>query len=200
VQELPHQVLRIHVRPDSKESLTRTLSQELESCDFLLITGGVSVGDYDYTKEILEELGVTTIFWKVAQRPGKPVYFGLKGQTAVFGLPGNPVSALVCYYEYVRPALRKFSGARGLGLEESTAELVERYQKRPGFSHFVRASAYYHKGRLKVAPLKGQGSHIMRSFSESNCLMLASEGDVDLQPGSLVTVHWLPSTRRTMNV
>jgi len=88
---------------DSYQEIKRKISSSLKQSDVLIITGGVSVGDYDYIKEILAEIGVEKIFWRVSQRPGGPLYFGIHKNKLVFGLPGNPVSSLVCFYEYMRP-------------------------------------------------------------------------------------------------
>lgn len=190
--EIPCRTALFPICPDDPKILRKYLSIALKACDFILISGGVSVGDSDYTKSSLEGLGIETCFWKVAQKPGKPLYFGRRENRFVFGLPGNPVSALVCFYEYVRPALRRFLGQKELTLEESSAELAEPYSKRSGLSHFVRAFSFYEDRQLKVRPLEKQGSHILQTFAEANCFLIAPEESETMEKGSRVSVHWLP--------
>ena len=95
---------------DRKSDLKSKVKTLLRKSDMLLISGGVSVGKYDYVNEVLDELNVSKLFYKVSQKPGKPLYFGKKSNTAVFGLPGNPASAFTCFYLYVLPVLKKMSG------------------------------------------------------------------------------------------
>jgi molybdopterin molybdotransferase len=98
---------------DTRQDLLTKLSHAL-SADVIITTGGVSVGEYDYVKDVMEEMGIVTKFWKVAMRPGKPSTFGVMGDKVAFGLPGNPVSCMVCFEQFVRPALLKKMGHRHL--------------------------------------------------------------------------------------
>src|SRR3989338_3308020 len=91
---------------DRKRTLKAALSKSIQQSDIVILTGGVSVGDYDHVKELFRELGVKSIFWKVRQKPGKPIFFGKKGSVLVFGLPGNPAAVHACFYQYVYPAIR----------------------------------------------------------------------------------------------
>src|SRR3989338_8044626 len=95
---------------DRKESLKVALSDVIQQSNVVILTGGVSVGDYDHAKQVFKELGVKSIFWKVLQKPGKPVFFGKMGGVLVFGLPGNPAAVFTCFYEYVYPAVRLSMG------------------------------------------------------------------------------------------
>jgi len=102
---------------DDLNAITEGIEDELNRCDVLLITGGISVGDYDYVKQALEENGVEEVFYKVLQKPGKPLYFGRRDDQFVFALPGNPASSLTCFYIYVLPLLEKLSVGKGKGLQ-----------------------------------------------------------------------------------
>jgi molybdopterin molybdotransferase len=119
------------------EDIRALLAQAL-GADVVLSSGGVSVGDLDFVKGALAALGVEQLFWKVAQKPGKPLAFGRLGARLVFGLPGNPVSALVCFYLYVRPALRRLQGHRRLHLPVVEATLAGSVRKAVGLTEFVR--------------------------------------------------------------
>jgi len=110
----------------------------LDSSDIPITTGGVSVGEYDFIKDILSKQGVEEIFWGVSQRPGGPMFFGRRKNTLVFGLPGNPASSLVCYYEYVRLALRKMAGKEDIFLKEENAQLTVPIKKKTGKKHFLK--------------------------------------------------------------
>ncbi len=145
-------------------------------CDILIICGGVSVGKYDFVKKALELEGVKEIFWKINIKPGKPVFFGKKGKTLVFGLPGNPVSVYVTFEEYVKPALLKMMGKETGGVYvEGT--LTENLHNGPR-PHFVRVNCEKKQGRYFVTPLKGQGSHQIGSLAKSNALLKAEPGQI----------------------
>lgn len=139
--------------------------------DLFIISGGVSVGAYDFVKEVLRDEGVREIFWKVDIKPGKPLFFGEKNRTLVFGLPGNPVSAFVTFEEFVKPALFKMMGKN----HEREKEKIEGSLTKPFQNgsrlHFVRV--HYAKGKrgYAVTPLKGQGSHMIGSLAASNGIL-----------------------------
>ncbi len=136
--------------------------------DFLIISGGVSVGKYDFVKDALKKEGVREIFWKVNIKPGKPLYFGKKNNTLVFGLPGNPVSVFVTFEEYVKPALFQ---ARGVRFAPRLAAGVLTREFRNGERlHFVRVAYCPGKTRNRVVPLKGQGSHQVGTLAQSNAI------------------------------
>lgn len=177
---------------DNKTEIQSAVSSALESSDLLITTGGVSVGDYDYVKEVFSSLGVRQIFWGIAQRPGGPMFFGKKGETLVFGLPGNPASSLVCYYEYVRPAIRSMMGKKDIFLGEESAHLLNSVSKKAGKKHFLRGHVRTENGKRFVSTTGGQGSHMLKSFALSNCLIVLSEEDADKPEHSLVKIHNLP--------
>jgi molybdopterin molybdotransferase len=176
---------------DTVDALTRAVNNALASVDILLITGGVSVGRFDYVKEVAEQSGIREIFWRIRQKPGKPLFFGASGgrDKIVFGLPGNPASVLVCFYEYVRPALLQAAGARAVHLQRMQARLQQPVKKNTGLTHYL-------KGKLlsdgTVEILDRQGSHMMSSFAVANCLVVIPESTTELQRGAEVEVHLLP--------
>ncbi len=174
--------------PDLKEKMKRGLDWS----DVLIVTGGVSVGDYDYVKDALENLGAEGIFWRVAQRPGGPMFFGKCGDTLIFGLPGNPASSLVCFYEYVRPSLHKMMGKKYVFLTEIEATLLEEVKKKPGKTHFLRGYLQKEGNSFYVKSSGTQGSHILKSFALSNCLIVAPRDTTHLEVGSKVKVHIIP--------
>ncbi|MCA9809232.1 MAG: molybdopterin molybdotransferase MoeA [Candidatus Dadabacteria bacterium] len=178
--------------PDNKTEIQGALGSAIESSDILITTGGVSVGDYDYVKEVFTSLGVRQVFWGISQRPGGPMFFGKKGETLVFGLPGNPASSLVCYYEYVRPAIRSMMGKKDIFLGEESAHLLNSVSKKAGKKHFLRGYVRTERGKRFVSTAGGQGSHMLKSFALSNCLIVLSEEDTDKPEHSLVRIHNLP--------
>lgn len=138
--------------------------------DILLISGGVSVGKYDFVKEILKKEGVKEIFWKVDIKPGKPLFFGKKGRTPVFGLPGNPVSVFVTFEEFVKPIISKMMGKDHLQENIINGVLKKSFQNGSRL-HFVRVSCVKKKNSYTITPLKGQGSHMIGSLAASNGLL-----------------------------
>lgn len=196
LQELQMQATLSHPIPDIHKVLFAVTETALTDHDFILITGGVSVGSFDLVKEILKKLGVKTLFWQVAQKPGKPLYFGKYKSKFVFGLPGNPASSLVCFYEYVRPAILKWLGFKEIFLAEDKAHLSEPFQIKGDRAQFIRARAQKKEGRLLVQPLLGQESHRMAAFSMANCFMFVPKEMGSLGSGDEVTIHWLPQERR----
>lgn len=179
---------------DRREDLQWALAEGLQRADFLIVTGGVSVGDFDFVKEAAADAGVREVFWKVRQKPGKPVFFGKKEEgKCLFGLPGNPASALVCFYEYVRPALLRALGARKLFLPALRLPLAQGLKKKPGLRHFLKARADLGGAPPSLHILEGQGSHLMRSFAAANALAVLPEEGESWAAGDLVEAHLLPS-------
>lgn len=178
---------------DELSDIEEKLKSGLKWCDVLIVTGGVSVGDYDYIKDALENLGVEGIFWRIAQRPGGPMFFGKCGYTLIFGLPGNPASALLCFYEYGRPALHKMLGKKDVLLVEIEAMLLEEIRKKAdGKTHFLRGHLEKEGDSFYVKSSGTQGSHILKSFALSNCLIIVPGNVTHLTSGSRVKVHLLP--------
>jgi molybdopterin molybdotransferase len=172
---------------DKQEITTTTLKKALEQSDVVLLTGGISVGDYDFVLQASNECGVEKFFHKVKQRPGKPLYFGKKENKLVFGLPGNPSSVLTCFYQYVIPALEKLT-KRKIGLQKINVPLKRSFQKNTGLTHFLKG---YYDGKTIVA-LDAQESYRLSSFAKANCLIEITEETTSLKEGELVDVYLLP--------
>lgn len=174
---------------DDKESLAKAVHNAMMDTDVLLISGGISVGDYDFVNEVLNENNTRTLFYKVAQKPGKPLYFGKNNTTYVFGLPGNPASALTCFYEYVYPCLRKLHGRKELFLATQKLPVEQHITKKKGLANFLKASV----NNGIVLPLDGQESFKMRSFTDANAFIYLSLEEENIKAGDLVEVHLFPN-------
>jgi molybdopterin molybdotransferase len=170
---------------DNPASLAAAL-RAAEGCDVLVSTGGVSVGEKDLVKEALAGVGTRLDFWRVAMRPGKPITFGLRGRTVVFGLPGNPASALVTHELFVRPALRKLAGLTGTGRAVLPARLAAPFEKVPGLTYYVRAKARVDRGALVVEPLGTQISGNLSSILDFQALVILPKGVTRLRRGARV--------------
>ncbi len=178
-----HQI-DLYKAADNLDILTQILSDALEKSDLVLLTGGVSVGDYDFVLRAAECCGVAQVFHKIKQKPGKPLYFGMKSDKIVFGLPGNPGSVLTCFYQYVLVALSKYLN-QDLTLRTLEAPLSAPYQKNAGLTHFLKG---YYDGR-EVIQGGGQESFRLATFATSNCLIEIPENDQVCLAGHLVKVH-----------
>jgi molybdopterin molybdotransferase len=157
---------------DTVES-TRGAFLDAFASDMVLSTGGVSMGAFDLVRQTLAELGVDERFWKVAQKPGKPLAFGVRAGVPVFGLPGNPVSSLVCFYVYVRPALRAMQGLERLHLPVVTAATDTDIETAPGLTEFVRCTMEGTAGAYRARPAGSQSSGVLRSLSLGQGLIIA---------------------------
>jgi len=164
--------------PDDEAAIAAAVGRGVTGCDAVLTSGGVSVGDFDYVKAVLDRLGQMH-WWQVAVRPGKPLAFGTVGSTLVFGLPGNPVSSSVSFELFARPALRQMAGHRQLFRPEIPAVADEPLRRRPdGKLHLVRVVATTDEdGRVHVRSSGGQGSHLLRAMALANALALVPDGD-----------------------
>jgi len=187
LQQLHIGNLQILYATDKPEIVTDALKKALEQSDMVLLTGGISVGDYDFVLQAASECGVEKLFHKIKQRPGKPLYFGKRENKLVFGLPGNPSSVLTCFYQYVIPALEKIS-KRNIGLQIVKAPLTKAFQKNTGLTHFLKG---FHNGKT-VASLDAQESYRLSSFAKANCLIQVDEDTTTLKEGELVDVYLLP--------
>ncbi len=172
--------LPLGIARDDPDVLLKALSAGLES-DMLLVTGGVSMGDLDLVESVFADLGVQTLFDKVAIKPGKPTVFGRRGDTLVFGLPGNPVSVLTVFEILVRPALKKRMGFRRLHLPRVRARLLSEFQHRSGREHYQPARASLEDGGFVVEALPTHGSADLVAFSRSNSFLVVSQ-EVDRLP------------------
>ncbi len=180
-------VHQVYKSEDDPDVLTAILQQALDDSDLVLLTGGVSVGDYDFVLQAAEKCGVAQQFHKVKQRPGKPLFFGIKNKKVVFGLPGNPSSVLTCFYEYITEALA-LQTKRPLQLKTVQTVLAKDCIKPPGLTHFQKA---YYNGE-SVLPLTAQESYKLNSFATANCLLLLDGEKETYEANDPVTIHLLP--------
>ena len=177
--------------PDRRAAVEQALAKSVAGADAIVTTGGISVGDYDFVKEVLEDLGAEQVFWRVAQKPGGPFGFYLLGGKPVFGVPGNPVAAMVATEEYVRPAIRKMMGYSKLFRPEREAVLDHAWSRsRPdGKLHFLRVLASERDGVLHATPSGPQGSGILSSMTRANALALLPEDTLSVPAGGRVLLH-----------
>jgi molybdopterin molybdotransferase len=147
--------------------------EEAAAADVVLSTGGVSVGEFDFVKEALDALGVERLFWKVAQKPGKPLTFGHRGARLFFGLPGNPVSALVCFSVYVWPALRRLAGHERLHLPAMRAVLAAAVARKPGLTEFLRVRVDDRTTPATATPVRSQSSGVLTGLGSGAGLLVA---------------------------
>jgi molybdopterin molybdotransferase len=179
--------IEVFYAADKPEIVTGILEKALRQSDVVLLTGGISVGDYDFVLQAANECGIEKLFHKVKQRPGKPLYFGKKNNQLVFGLPGNPSSVLTCFYQYVIPALEKLSSREKI-LQTVRAPLSKPFQKNTGLTHFLKG---IYNGKTAM-PLEAQESYRLSSFATANCLIQIDEEITSLKEGEWVDVYLLP--------
>jgi len=176
---------------DRLEAMIDVFRAARAGADVIVTNGAVSVGDYDFVKPALAALGADQVFWKVAQKPGKPLAFWLFDGVPVFGAPGNPVSAMVCFEEYVRPALRSLGGFGLLHRPEVVARLDGGYRKASadGKQHFARVVATETGAGWVARSTGAQGSGILSSMVRANALALIPPETVELPAGASVMLH-----------
>ena len=182
------EVVKMSMVPDIPEILKQEFEEALQA-DVAMVSGGMSVGDKDFAKPLLKEMGVEEIFWKIKFKPGKPLFFGRRGKTLVFGLPGNPASSYVLFEEFVRPALRQLMGRKILEEEMVKARLDEAILKTHKRLHFMRGKLHVENGEYHVRPLNFQGSHSIGSLVESNALIRVEANSQALPKGCQVSVR-----------
>jgi molybdopterin molybdotransferase len=168
------------------ENAHRTALELGLEADVLVTSGGVSVGPHDLVRRIEAELGVEEVFWRVAVKPGKPVSFGVRGSTLVFGLPGNPVSSLVCFELFVRPAVLALQGALDPGPTFALGELAAPVRRNPHRDEFLRARSRVDGDSVVLEPVLGQESHMIARAAAADALVFAPRGDGELAAGDVV--------------
>lgn len=177
------------VIPDDREAVRAAFKQAADTADLVITSGGVSVGEADYVTATLDELGEVSL-WRMATKPGKPLAFGRLGQAYFFGLPGNPVSVMATFYQFVLPAIHKLNG-----LNERSPLLIrvsagETFKKAPGRTEFQRGVLYRdEQGEWAVRSTGLQGSHVLSSMSKANCFVILDAESTGAEQGSLVTVQ-----------
>jgi len=187
LQQLHIDALKVFHSDDDLQILTGILQEAIQQSDIVLLTGGISAGDYDFVLQATANCSVTPIFHKIKQRPGKPLFFGKKGNKLVFGLPGNPSSVLTCFYEYVLPAVEILS-KRKLRLSSMHVPLSKPFRKSGSLTQFLKG---FYDGKC-VAVLDAQESYRLSSFAKANCLVIINEDRMEYKEGEIVEIHLLP--------
>lgn len=177
------------VIPDRPEAIEAAFRAAAASSDVILSSGGVSVGDADFIRTLMDRLGEVN-FWKIDIKPGRPMAFGRIGNTWMFGLPGNPVAVMVTYYQFVMDALLKIAGVTPLPARPLIPmACTTAIRKSAGRQEYLRGHLLREDGAWKVRPAAAQGSGILRSMSEANCFIVLGESQRDVAPGDTVDVQ-----------
>jgi molybdopterin molybdotransferase len=187
LQQMQISKITVYKAADSLDKVTSVLAEALDKSDIVLLNGGISVGDFDFVLKATENCGITKIFHKIKQKPGKPIFFGKKDRKIIFGLPGNPASVLTCFYEYVTLSLEKLFNCR-TGMQTIYAPLSSDFKKPAGLTHFLKG---FYDGQT-VIPLDAQESFRLSSFARANCLIVLKEEVTESSKGEIVEVHLLP--------
>ncbi|MDO9585207.1 MAG: molybdopterin molybdotransferase MoeA [Syntrophales bacterium] len=180
--------MQMGIAKDERNDLVAKFQAALRA-DVIISSGGVSVGDYDLVKDIMKEVGSRMQFWQVAMRPGKPLAYGTIGNVPLFGLPGNPVSSMISFEEFIRPAILKMMGHKKIFRKTVKAFLKEDIKKRKGFMHFIRAVVAVSDGRYVASTTGEQGSGILKSMVRANGLIILPEEKEFAKAGDEVTVQ-----------
>jgi len=177
------------VVPDIKEEIEQTLIEASNITDLVITSGGASVGEADFIKIILDEIGQVG-FWKIAMKPGKPLAFGHINNTIFFGLPGNPVSAMATFYQFVQPSLNLLEGEIGSDPIRLQAKCISHLKKRPGRKDFQRGiMSNDETGQLIVDTTGIQGSHMLSSMAKANCFIVLERDTGNIEIGEMVEVQ-----------
>jgi molybdopterin molybdotransferase len=182
--------MQIGIAKDLREDLVAKFRAAMRA-DLIVSSGGVSVGDYDLVKDVMKEEGNRMQFWRVAMKPGRPLAFGALGDVPVISLPGNPVSAVVCFEQFIRPTIFKMRGCMNLFRRTVRARLGEDISKKAGIRHFIRARIRRDGDVYTVATTGEQGSGPLKSMVRANGLIILSEDVTRVQAGGMVTVQLL---------
>jgi len=178
------------ITKDNKSALQKKFRAAL-GADVIISSGGVSVGDYDLVKDVMAEMGNTMRFWQVAMRPGKPLAFGAIRGIPLFGLPGNPVSTMVSFEQFVRPYLLKMQGHKKIFRQTIKALIAQKIEKQAGVKHFIRAVVKKEKNQYIATITGDQGSGILKSMVTANALIVLKDNENKINKGDPVTVQLL---------
>jgi len=188
LQRLGCEILDMGVVKDDPAALEAALLEAASSSDAIITSGGVSVGEADFIRELMTRLGEVA-FWKIAMKPGRPMAFGKIGDAWLFGLPGNPVAVMVTFYQFVRPALLKMMGTEPTSLPFFQVTCSAALKKAPGRTEFLRGVLYQDQDVWRVRPTGAQGSGILRSMSDANCFIVLEHERGNVAVGELVSVQ-----------
>ena len=183
------EVLDMGVIRDTPEEVERAFKEAAQAADVVITSGGVSVGEADYVKQILERLG-EVLFWKIAMKPGRPLAYGRVGNAHFFGLPGNPVAVMVTFYQFVHSALATLQGRTDYALPPMVkATLVNKIKKMPGRTEFQRGVLTITANGIEVKTTGDQGSGILSSMTQANCFVVLATDVGGVEPGTIVDVQ-----------
>jgi len=190
VEQSGAEIVMSEVIKDNKNSLQKSFSKALQLCDIIISSGGVSMGRFDYVREIYNELGVQEHFWKIAQKPGKPLFFGTKGTSLIFGLPGNPISSFICYMKYIHPAIQGLQ--RKKRSQQHRGILTEDFPIDTKKHRYLFGKSWINSyGKLLCAPTSKMGSHMLTASLESNCILESPPGKCKLKAGDEIIINLL---------
>ncbi|BDD02841.1 molybdopterin molybdotransferase MoeA [Aureibacter tunicatorum] len=182
--ELGCKSVEIHHCMDDLSSTRQKVASLLDDNEVLIVSGGISVGDYDFVKDALEYNDVEEVFYKVKQKPGKPLFFGRKDEKLIFALPGNPAAALTCFYVYLLPVIQRALGAEDFALERQYLPLKEKYEYKGGRALFLKGK----RTKNGVEILEGQSSAMLHTFALADSLIYISGEKSNYDQGDLVEV------------
>lgn len=188
LKQLGYDKVSIHKVEDNYDSTFQLLNVVINQHDVVLVSGGISVGDYDFVGKALNELDVEELFYKVNQKPGKPLFFGKKEDKIIFALPGNPAAALSCFYMYVLVAIEKIIGNNNFSLHKTKATSTSDFIKKGERAQFLKA--IYHEGVVEI--LEGQNSSMLHTFALANAMVYLSETATSINKEDEVEVILLP--------
>ena len=182
-------IIDMGIITDNIEKITNALKSATQKSDMIITTGGVSVGDADFVKEVLQQMGSIN-FWKVAIKPGRPLAFGKIEDTVFFGLPGNPVSTMVTFYQFVKPAIHYLMTEKKQAPFTIKASCISKLHKRSGRIEYQRGMLEKNENQQWIVRKTGQqGSGILRSMSQANCFIILPEDSESIKYGETVTVQ-----------
>jgi molybdopterin molybdotransferase len=188
ISQLNCDMIDLGILPDDHLLIEQAVVDAAQQADLILTSGGVSVGDADYIKDVLKSKGKVD-FWRINMRPGRPLAFGHIGSTPFFGLPGNPVASMVSFINFVEPAIHKMQGELRWKQTKLKAVATESLRSRHGRTEFTRGIYQINaQGQLEVASTGKQGSGILRSMSEANCLIEIDPLYAKVEAGESVTI------------
>jgi len=183
------ELIDMGVVPDNRDAMTAAFGSAAKVADIIITSGGVSVGEADYVKDIVRELGEVD-FWKLAIKPGRPLAFGTLGDAVFFGLPGNPVAVMVTFYQFVQPAMRYMLGQKDIRPHRFQVTCTSRIRKRPGRTEYQRGRLEISReGNLEVSLTGAQGSGILSSMSTANCFIVLPAESSTIEAGEPVWVE-----------
>ena len=194
VSERPVEVLDLGALPDDPHAINRALETAAKAADVVVTSGGVSVGDADYVKDVVAQAG-SLDFWKIALKPGKPLAVGRVGKALFFGLPGNPVSTIITYLLFVAPTIDRLCGMSDNTPYRLPAILQETIEHHQGRREYVRGVFRTNDDRVTVSPTGDQSSNRLATFANANCLIVVPEQTDDIKAGSVVDIVLLPTDR-----